>query len=75
MPARFARLLAQAIGFAAGALAGYWLAYFLGVDLLRDPWSPRSVLAVAAVGLGGGIGIGAGRHWQQERSQRAPSRD
>lgn len=68
----FTRLLAQTIGFLAGALAGYWLAYFMGIDLLHDPWNPRSALAVASVGLGGGIGIGAGRHWHEARHYPPP---
>lgn len=67
MPAPLVRLLAQALGFIAGALAGYVLARLLGIDLLHHAYGTRSVLAVAAVGLGGGIGIGAARHWCEQR--------
>ncbi|QXL84725.1 hypothetical protein [Comamonas sp. NLF-1-9] len=63
MPERFVRPLAQATGFIAGALLGYALARELGIDLLLDPYGTRAIVAIAAVGLGGGIGIGAARHW------------
>ncbi|MBN9330370.1 MAG: hypothetical protein ABT03_04120 [Comamonas sp. SCN 67-35] len=75
MPARLLSAVAQAIGFIAGALAGYMLARWLGVDLVHHAYGPRSVLAVAAVGLGGGIGIAAGRHWCVQRGITAPPKD
>jgi len=74
-PAPLTHLLAQAAGFAAGALAGYVLARLLGIDLLRDPYGSRSVLAVAAIGLCGGIGIGAARRWCGQRGLTPPSKD
>ncbi|MEB2348694.1 MAG: hypothetical protein OZ923_08785 [Comamonadaceae bacterium] len=67
MPVPLIRLAARATGFGAGALAGYWLSYFLGVDLLRDAYSSKSLFAVAAVGIGAGIGLAAARHWCAER--------
>ncbi len=75
MPARLLSAVAQAVGFIAGALAGYMLARWLGVDLLHHAYGPRSVLAVAAVGLGGGIGIAAGRRWCEQRGITAPPKD
>lgn len=79
MPEHFVRPLAQTIGFIAGALIGYLLARSLGADLLRDLYGTKAIWAMAAVGLGGGIGIGAARHWCDERGHVAqptpPSKD
>jgi len=75
MPDRFVPPLAQAAGFIAGALAGFVLARLLGVDLLHDAYGPRSVLTVAAVGLGGGVGIAAGRHWCAQRGITGSPKD
>ncbi len=59
--------LVDAVGFVGGALAGYWLARALGIDVLRDLSSNASVLAIAAIGLCGGIGLGAARRWRTGR--------
>ncbi len=75
MPARLLSAVAQAIGFIAGALAGYMLARWLGVDLLHHAYGPRSVLAVAAVGLGGGMGIAAARRWCEQHGIAAAPKD
>lgn len=63
-------LAAQALGFVAGALAGYWLARVAGIDVLRDLQGNASVLGIAAIGLCGGVGIGAGRRWAEGGGQR-----
>ena len=70
MPAGTREIAAQVAGFVAGALAGYGLARLFGHDLLQDRWDDASVLAIAAVGLCGGIGIGAGRRWAQAGDRR-----
>jgi len=72
MPVALIRALARVIGFAAGALAGYWLSVALGIDLLRHAYDNRSVFAVAAVGLGGGIGLAAARRWCRQRGYETP---
>ena len=59
--------LTDAVGFVGGALAGYWLARAAGIDVLRDLHSNASVLGIAAIGLGGGIGLAAARRWRQAR--------
>lgn len=65
MSPRLRQITAQTLGFVGGALVGYWAARLLGHDLLQDHWDDASVLAIAAVGLCGGIGIGAGRRWAE----------
>lgn len=62
------RALADAVGFVGGALAGYWLARVAGIDALRDLQSNAGVLAIAAIGLCGGIGLGAARRWRAGRN-------
>lgn len=70
LPPRTRQIAAQAVGFIAGVLAGYWLARLLGFDLVRGDWnSNASVLAIAGVGLCGGIGIGAGRRWAEDKTR------
>lgn len=49
--------LADAIGFVAGALAGWWLGRLLGLDFIGTPdWQPRQIagLVLIAAGCGGG---------------------
>ncbi len=72
MPPLLTQFLIDAIGFVAGALLGYGLARALGIDVLRDLSGNASVLAIAAIGLGGGIGLGAARRWRTGREQGEP---
>ena len=74
MPPPVLKFLAEAVGFVGGALVGYWLGRWLGFDLLRDGWDNVSVIAIAAVGLCGGIGLGAGRRWAEKRGA-TPAQD
>ena len=74
MPPLLAKALTDAVGFVGGALAGYWLARMAGIDALRDLPSNAGVLAIAAIGLCGGIGLGAARRWRESRRD-TPSRN
>jgi len=67
MPASARQALIDAAGFIAGASIGYALARLAGIDVLRDLQSNASVLAIAVIGLGGGIGLGAARRWRANR--------
>lgn len=67
MPALLVKVLSDAVGFVGGALAGYWLARVAGIDVLRDLHANASVIAIAAIGLCGGVGLGAARRWRQAR--------
>lgn len=68
MPPLLVKGLTDTVGFVGGALAGYWLARAAGIDALRDLQSNASVLAIAAIGLCGGIGLGAARRWRQSHA-------
>ncbi|MEZ5607409.1 MAG: hypothetical protein R3E52_09810 [Burkholderiaceae bacterium] len=59
--------LIDVLGFVGGALVGYWLARAAGIDALRDLQRNAGVLAIAAIGLCGGIGLGAARRWRESR--------
>lgn len=69
MPPLLAKSLTDTVGFVGGALVGYWLARAVGIDALRDLQESAGVLAIAAIGLCGGIGLGAARRWRTGREQ------
>jgi hypothetical protein len=60
-------LLAQgigdAIGFVLGALLGFFVGQLLGCDVFDEGYSTRSMVGIALVGLGGGMGLQAARRW------------
>jgi hypothetical protein len=66
--------LSDAAGFVGGALAGFWLARLLGLDLFSPGYGAGSLLAIAAVGLGGGLGLLAARRWHRSRRQNITKR-
>ena len=61
--------LSDAVGFVAGALLGYGLGVTLGLDLFAEGYGTGSIVAIVLVGLGGGMGLQAARHF------RAPKHD
>ena len=65
--------LSDAVGFVGGALAGFWLGQWLGLDAFSQGYDTASVIGIALVGLGGGLGLQAARRWRASRasSQRS----
>lgn len=61
--------LSDAIGFIGGALGGYWLAMVLGFDPFAEGYGAGSLLGIAAVGLGGGLGLQLARRWRRARQE------
>ena len=61
--------LTDAVGFVAGALAGFALARLLGLDPLTDGYSNSAIAGILLCGLGGGAGV------QLARRLRARSKD
>ena len=63
--------LSDAVGFVGGALAGFWLARGLGLDLFADGYGAGTVAAIVLVGLGSGLGLQAARRWRARRARDA----
>jgi len=62
--------MADAIGFVGGALAGFWIGQWLGLDIFAPGYGTKALLGIALVGLGGGLGLHAARRWQKSRRER-----
>ena len=62
--------LSDAVGFVGGALAAFWLAKLAGFDLMTPGYGNESLVAIVAVGLGGGLGLQLARRWQQGRHSK-----
>ena len=61
--------LTDAIGFVVGALLGYGLGVAFGLNLFAEGYGTGSIIAILLVGIGGGMGLQAARHF------RAPPTD
>jgi hypothetical protein len=61
--------LTDAIGFVVGALLGYGLGIAFGLNLFAEGYGTGSIVAIALVGIGGGMGLQAARRF------RAPKQD
>jgi hypothetical protein len=61
--------LSDAIGFVGGALLGFWIGRFLGLDLFAPGYGNASVGAIVLVGLGGGLGLQVARKWRSRQSR------
>ncbi len=61
--------LTDAIGFVAGALLGFGLGVAFGLNLFAEGYGTGSIIAILLVGIGGGMGLQAARHF------RAPKGD
>ena len=56
--------LTDAAGFVIGSLLGYGLGQLLGLQLFAQGYSAGSIVAIALVGLGGGLGLQAARFFR-----------
>ena len=63
--------IADAVGFVGGALVGFWLGQLLGLDIFAPGYGTGSLVGIALVGLGGGLGLHAARRWQSSRRSKA----
>ncbi|QNP47811.1 hypothetical protein [Diaphorobacter aerolatus] len=60
--------ISDAIGFISGALIGYGIGYLLGLDIFSQGYDTRSVLGIALVGIGGGMGLSLARRWRRRKN-------
>ena len=56
--------LTDAVGFVVGALLGFGLGRLLGLELFSEGYGTGSIVAIALVGLGGGMGLQAARKFR-----------
>lgn len=68
----FSELLKQglydALGFLIGSLLGYGFGQLLSIDLFEPGYSFMSLLGIAFIGIGGGMGLQASRFFLQKKS-------
>ena len=64
-----------AVGFVGGALLGFWAGQWLGVDIFAPGYGTASLLGIALVGLGGGLGLHAARRWQTRRQDKTAAKE
>ncbi|GAB1387369.1 hypothetical protein MASR1M59_25170 [Melaminivora sp.] len=62
----------DALGFVAGALAGYGAGRLLGLELFAPGYGLASLVAIALVGLGGGLGLQLARRYLRPRPVQPP---
>lgn len=62
--------LSDAVGFVGGALIGYWIGVALGLNIFSEGYNSASLLAIALVGIGGGLGLHGARRWRALQAQR-----
>jgi predicted lipid-binding transport protein (Tim44 family) len=61
--------LSDAIGFVGGALAGFWIGQWLGLDIFAAGYGTASILGILLVGAGGGLGLQGARRWRRLRAK------
>lgn len=67
--------VADAVGFVGGALLGFWLGQALGLDIFAPGYGAGSLIGIALVGLGGGLGLHAARRWHAHRQQKTSAKE
>jgi hypothetical protein len=69
--------LSDAVGFVGGALLGFWIGRWLGLDIFAPGYGTASVGGIVLVGLGGGVGLQVARRWRarQATTQSSATKD
>ena len=65
--------VSDAIGFVGGALLGFWAGQLLGMDIFAPGYGTGSIVGIALVGIGGGLGLQVARRWRA--AQSTPKKD
>jgi hypothetical protein len=63
--------ISDAVGFVGGALLGFWIGRFLGLDIFAPGYGNASVGGIVLVGLGGGAGLSLARRWRARRQDNS----
>jgi hypothetical protein len=59
--------VSDASGFIGGSLLGYGLGQMLGLDLMAPGYGNATLVAIALVAIGGGLGLQVARRWRTSR--------
>jgi hypothetical protein len=59
--------VSDAVGFVGGALLGFWLGRFLGLDVFAPGYGVASIAGILLVGVGGGLGLQIAKRWRASR--------
>ena len=62
--------LSDAIGFVAGALLGFWVGQWLGLDIFAQGYGNGTIGGILLTGLGGGSGLQLARRWRIGRAAK-----
>ena len=62
--------LSDAIGFVAGALLGFWVGQWLGLDIVAQGYGNGTIGGILLTGLGGGSGLQLARRWRNRRATK-----
>lgn len=62
--------LSDALGFVVGAMLGFWLGQGLGFDVFAPGYNSTSMIGIALVGLGGGLGLQGARRWRSHHASQ-----
>jgi hypothetical protein len=65
--------LSDAAGFVGGALLGFWAGQLLGFDIFAAGYGSASMIGIALVGLGGGLGLQLARRWRRHNAAKPKS--
>lgn len=60
--------LSDAAGFVVGGVAGFGLGQWVGADIFAEGYGSASLIGIALVGLGAGLGLQGVRRWRQRRT-------
>ena len=61
--------ISDAVGFVGGALLGFWAGHLLGFDIFAPGYGTASIVGIALVGLGGGLGLQGARRWRNSQTK------
>ena len=67
--------ISDAVGFVGGALTGYWVGKWLGLNIFSAGYDNASIGGILLVGLGGGLGLQLARKWQAQQGERSDAKD
>jgi hypothetical protein len=62
--------LSDAVGFVGGAMLGFWVGRWLGLDLFAPGYGHGTIAGILLTGVGGGSGLQLARRWRIGRNTK-----